>query len=296
MEAKRRFLIIISGKAGQGKHRSKDFSEEIRRSFEKAGLTSSYDILITQHEGHLSEAAKIFAEQYGKQGVVYVAGGDGSLNEVAQAIYGSECALGAIPAGTANDFVKTIYGKKKISIKDIVRAMPLPEFAPLDLVRLVFPPGACFYSQYSDEEKLVEYYPEPVSGKVTSYALNVVSFGLDTLVLRRAYELMKSNPRIGGNAYYVSVLNNLGSKKSFPTEYKLKLSNGEIISGLKDYVTVALCNGGFYGNGFNPAPMADPFDGVLNLCDVVWMGNLRFIPLILRYLNGKHLGSRFISM
>lgn len=298
MKAERKFLIILSGKAGRGKILTTDLSDQISQSFEKAGLSSNYDILITQHEGHLSVAAKLFAEQYGSKGVVYVAGGDGSLNEVAQAIYGTGCSLGVIPAGTANDFAKTIFGKKKIPIQNIVKAMPNPEFKFLDLVRLTFPSGVCFYSQHSDEKKLTEYCPEPNTndGKVSAYALNVISFGLDTLILRRAYELMKSHPKLGGNAYYVSVLNNLSSRKIFPSHFDFQLSSGERITGKKDYVTVALCNGGFYGNGFNPAPMADPFDGVLNLCDVVWMGSLRFVPLILRYLNGKHLNSQFISM
>ena len=298
MALERRFLIILSGKAGQGKVLTTDLSEQITRSFKNAGLPANYDILITQHEGHLNEAAKIFATQYADNGVVYVAGGDGSLNEVAEAIQGSGCALGVIPAGTANDFAKTIFGKKKLPIKDIVEAMPYPELKFLDLVRLSFPPGVCFYSQHADEDKLTEVYPEPNGddGRVSTYALNVISFGLDTLVLRRAYELMKSNPKIGGKAYYLSVLNNIGSKKIYPTNYKLKLSSGEIISGQKDYFTAALCNGGFYGNGFNPAPMADPFDGVLNFCDVLWPGSLRFLPLILRYLNGTHLNSSFVSI
>ena len=298
METERRFLIILSGKAGQGKALTSDLNDQIIRSFDKAGLSANYDILITQHEGHLYEAAKLFADQYGDKGIVYVAGGDGSLNEVVQAIQGSGCALGVMPAGTANDFAKTIFGKKKLPLKDIVNAMPHPELRLLDLVRLSFPPGVCFYSQHASEEALTEVYPVANSddGRVSAYALNVVSFGLDTLVLRRAYELMKSNPKIGGKAYYLSVINNLGSRKIFPANYKLKLSNGESFSGQKDYVTVALCNGGFYGNGFNPAPMADPFDSVLNLCDVVWMGKLRFVPLILRYLTGKHLNSPFISI
>jgi diacylglycerol kinase family enzyme len=298
MESERKFLVILSGKAGQGKILNSDLSNQISKSFEKAGLSSNYDILITQHEGHINEAAKLFAGEYGDKGVVYIAGGDGSLNEVAQAIHGSGCALGVIPAGTANDFAKTIFGKKKISVKDIVEAMPHPEFKLLDLMRLSFPPGVCLYGQYADEEVLTEVYPEPngEDGKVTAYALNVTSFGLDTLILRRAYELMKSNPKIGGNAYYVSVVNNLGSRKVFPARYELELSNGESVSGQKDYVTLALCNGGFYGNGFNPAPMADPYDGILNLCDAVWMGRMRFLPLILRYLKGKHLNSRYISI
>ncbi|NLC25194.1 MAG: hypothetical protein GX777_00995 [Fastidiosipila sp.] len=298
MEAERKFLIILSGKAGQGKILTTELSEQISHSFAKAGLASNYEVLITQYESHLSEAARLFAQQHGDKGVIYVAGGDGSLNEVAQAIYESGCSFGVLPAGTANDFAKTIFGKRKIPYKDIIKAMPNPELNLLDLVRLTFPPGVCFYSQHSNRERLTEHCPEPntAENSVSAYAINVVSFGLDTLILRRAYELMKSHPKLGGKAYYVSVLNNLRSQKIFPIKYELQLDTGENISGKKDYVTAALCNGGFYGNGFNPAPMADPFDGVLNLCDAVWMGNLRFVPLIMRYLKGKHLDSPYFSM
>lgn len=98
MEAGRRFLIILSGKAGQGRYNTTELCEQIDQSFHQAGLSDHYDILITQHEGHLSEAARLFAEEYGATGVVYVAGGDGSLSEVAQSVHGSDCAFGVIPA------------------------------------------------------------------------------------------------------------------------------------------------------------------------------------------------------
>ena len=292
------YLIIISSKAGQGRAINSDLPAQINQSFVAAGLSDNYEIILTQHEAHLSEAARRFAEENGSNGVIYVAGGDGSLNEAAQAINGTGCAFGAIPAGTGNDFVKTIFGKKRLPIKRIVNAMPRPEFKLLDMVQLKFPHGVCLYKQQTDPSKLRENYPAANSedGSVVVCAINVISFGLDTLILRRAYELMGRRPKLGDNAYYLSVLNNLGSRKVFPTNYKLTLKNDEIISGKRDYVTTALCNGGYYGNGFNPAPMADPFDGVLNLCEAAWMGSLRFVPLILRYLNGKHVNSKFISL
>lgn len=293
-----KFLIIISGKAGQGRVLNSDLLDQVRASFAAAGLSENFEILLTQHEGHLGEAVHSFAEANGSNGVVYVAGGDGSLNEAANAVYGTGCAFGAIPAGTANDFVKTIFGEKRPPVEKIVNAMPRPEFKLIDLIKLTFPPGVCLYNQLCDPGKLTKYYPSSNSedGTFSVLALNVVSFGLDTLVLEKAYELMSRHPKMGGNAYYLSVLNNLGSRKIYPTNFRLCLSDGYNLAGKKDYVTTALCNGGFYGNGFNPAPMADPFDGVLNLCEATWMGALRFIPLILRYLKGKHVGSHFINI
>ncbi|HHU07212.1 MAG TPA: hypothetical protein GXZ59_02580 [Clostridiaceae bacterium] len=292
-----KFLIIVSGKAGQGRALNSDIRDLASKSFAAAGLSSNYEILVTEHESHLSEAARQFANEHGSKGVVYVAGGDGSLNEVAQAIYGTGCAFGAIPAGTGNDFVKTIFGKKRPPLDRIINAMPRPEFKQLDLIRLKFPPGVTLYNQYSNPKMLTEYCPLANSedGSISVFLINVVSFGLDTLVLRSAYKLMAKRPKLGGKAYYLGVLKNLGSQKVFPTNYRFTLSNGEIVSGKKDYITTALCNGGYYGNGFNPAPMADLFDGALNLCEATWMGALRFVPLILRYLNGKHITSKFIS-
>lgn len=67
--------------------------------------------LITQHADHLKELVRDFVLKYAEKGIVFVAGGDGSINEATNVIANlrTETAIGALPFGTANDFCKLHY-------------------------------------------------------------------------------------------------------------------------------------------------------------------------------------------
>ena len=56
------------------------------------------------------------------------------------------------------------------------------------------------------------------------------------------------------------------------------------------FLISALCNGSYYGNGFNPAPRGKIDDGLLNLILAEKMGPLRIASLFTSYRKGKHLG------
>lgn len=65
------------------------------------------------------------------QGVVVAAGGDGTLNAVAQAVLGSGCAFGVLPQGTFNYF-----GRAHGIPQDTVQAMQLLLHAPVQPVQV----------------------------------------------------------------------------------------------------------------------------------------------------------------
>ena len=60
----------------------------------------------TERPGHATELSRRAAEN-GAETILSI-GGDGTALEVAKGLIGSESALGIIPAGTGNDFVKTL--------------------------------------------------------------------------------------------------------------------------------------------------------------------------------------------
>ena len=62
-----------------------------------------------------------------------------------------------------------------------------------------------------------------------------------------------------------------------------------------DYLISAICNGGFYGSGFNPAPESKIDDGVLNLLLADKIPFIRFVPLIKKYKEGRHKESKYIN-
>ena len=62
--------------------------------------------------------------------------------------------------------------------------------------------------------------------------------------------------------------------------------NGETVDAEQTFVCV--CNGRFYGGGFNPVPEADPADGLLDVLLVKKVSRL-LVPLIIgKYKNGRY--------
>ena len=56
------------------------------------------------------------------------------------------------------------------------------------------------------------------------------------------------------------------------------------------FLVSALCNGSYYGNGFNPSPRGRLDDGLLNLILAREMGALGIMKLFSSYRKGTHLG------
>lgn len=87
----------------------------------------------------------------------------------------------------------------------------------------------------------------------------------------------------GFRAYLASTLVNLF--RGIAEHYVVEL-NGEVIDGEQTFVCV--CNGRYYGGGFNPVPEADPTDGKL---DVLLVKKVRLwqVPAIIgKYKNGQY--------
>ncbi|MDF2430533.1 MAG: diacylglycerol kinase [Mucilaginibacter sp.] len=64
-----------------------------------------WDISLTKKDGDATKIAKLLK---GKTDLIAVYGGDGSLTEVAAALYGSKMPMGIIPGGTANVMAKEL--------------------------------------------------------------------------------------------------------------------------------------------------------------------------------------------
>ena len=60
------------------------------------------------------------------------------------------------------------------------------------------------------------------------------------------------------------------------------------------YTILSICNGAYYGGGFNIAPKSMLTDGLLDIYYAEEMSKIKMIPLILRLKKGKHEGKRRI--
>lgn len=256
---KQQLLFIISQKSGVPNNYKK-IEALIRAHFKPEEAT----IQITEKKHSVFEYAKAWAEKFGDRGTVYICGGDGAINEVANALYGTPTRMGVIPGGTANDFAKTLYGKQPFT-EDIVQKLldqaHQPKHQAIDLLRL-------------NQEKVV---------------VNSVSLGFDNLVLKQAYENIKKWPRIGSRAYPLAVVQSLFKDRSYPVEITLETAAGKTLTYRDDMVLSVFANAGFYGGGFNPAPHAVIDDGQGDFLYAKAMNLFAFLPLILRYEKGTHL-------
>ncbi len=93
---KKKILFIINPKSGIGKY--KLLASYIEKALDKDLF--DYDILYTKYAGHGTELAQEAVRK--SYNIVVVSGGDGTINEIAKALVGSETLLGIIPVGSGN--------------------------------------------------------------------------------------------------------------------------------------------------------------------------------------------------
>ena len=212
------------------------------------------EIKITEKAGDTVKFAQDFRDRGG--GILYIRGGDGALSEVASVLAGSETALGLIPGGTGNDFSKN-FSYHNFKLENIFDY----EIAPIDLIE--------------------------VNGKI---CINVTSLGFDTNVLKYAYDIMKRKKLGGRLGYFYGVVKSVMNLENVDLKISCLDEKNEEVNLSGSFLISALCNGSYYGNGFNPAPRAKIDDGLLNLILAEKMSPLRIASLFTSYRRGDHLG------
>lgn len=255
------YLFIVNPHAGR-KH-MKNLAEIIDSAFLRHGLPDKYSIVMTDRGGHAIDIAAAFADKFGEQGIAVACGGDGTINEVAQALYGSKTALAVLPIGTANDFVKTVYPGK--SLEQILDGLFEPVIRTID----------CFYV----DERI---------------CVNIMSLGFDTKVQKAAGKLLKRHRWLGSASYPFAIIQSLFGTRDYDMHYKFTAVDDEgqekEVEASSRYILAAVCNARYYGGGYNPAPAASIEDGLLDLCLVDSLNLIKILGLIGKYKKGQHLG------
>ena len=120
------------------------------------------------------------------------------------------------------------------------------------------------------------------------YFINVACTGLDAEVANNVDKLRKT--KIPTSQLYNASIVYTFVKYKFK-KIKIKTSVKEIEDS---YSILSVCNGGYYGGGYNIAPKAQMTDGLLDIYYVEKMPKLKIIPLLLKLKKGKHEGKRKI--
>ncbi|THD05669.1 diacylglycerol kinase [Panacagrimonas perspica] len=125
MKADAPLFIVLN--AGSGKHDAGDTQQTLAGIFDAAGRRHEFLLLdsATDIESRAKQAVRLACEQ---GGIVVAAGGDGTINGVAQHVLGHPCAFGVLPQGTFNYFgrVHGISQETEVAAKALLRAIPTP--------------------------------------------------------------------------------------------------------------------------------------------------------------------------
>jgi diacylglycerol kinase (ATP) len=185
------------------------------------------------------------------EGLMVVAGGDGSVRAVATRILGKNVPMAIVPLGTANNIAKmyNISG----STQDIISGLRNPSPILVDVGLVVAPWG--------DE-----------------YFMEAFGFGFYA-------EALKNYQPEKGKSLARSILTGLQTLKDFePRRYELWLDEQDL-SG--EYLLVEVLNTNAFGPRLKAAPKADPSDGLLEVVRIDSNNRDNFIRYLVALTNDK---------
>ena len=132
-----RTLFLLNPTAGKADC-TRTLPQQINAAAARAGLApEEYAIQVTNHAGHARELANVAAQQARQSGEelrVFTAGGDGTFNEALTGLYGyANAAVGCLPFGSGNDFLRTFGTKEEFLDLDAQVAYGIPKFRRIPL-------------------------------------------------------------------------------------------------------------------------------------------------------------------
>jgi diacylglycerol kinase (ATP) len=254
--------VLANPKAGCGAARARAL--RVVKALERVGAGAE----MVETRGS-DDAARLVREAHADRvECVAIVGGDGTLNEAAQAyidpqgrpVPGPELAL--IPSGTGGDYGRTLGFSS--SIEDAVSRLWSREARPVDLGVLEF---------------------SSVDGaRVCRAFANILSFGLSGLT-----DLLAQRVPVwvgGRNRYLLAGLWALARYRNVPVRVRV---DGELLCE-GPALTVAIAHGQYFGGGMRIAPNADPSDGVFDVVALADLSKRESLALLGHLYRGSHIG------
>jgi diacylglycerol kinase (ATP) len=248
-------FVIINPAAGRGR---------------RAKPISRYHDLLHRYLGEYEHASTVnpgdevrLANQALERGYgsIIAVGGDGTWGAVADRIVRAQrddVTLGLLPAGTGNDFGKSI-GVRFDCVEKVLRGIADNHRQRIDVGR---------------------------AG--SRYFLNVVGFGFDIAVIDDAegFPILK-----GDLLYQFCALRQLFRFKGLPIRVSDDDSN-PITSDRRLHLMLTISNGNYFGGSFHIAPAASLTDGMLDAVSILDGGPITRAKLFSRVAKGRHDGHK----
>jgi diacylglycerol kinase (ATP) len=218
---RRKIIFILNPISGVNK--KSIIEEKIHQLIDKQQF--DYEVQYTDHPNHGTEIARnAVAQNYD---MVVAVGGDGSVNEVAEGLIGSDIVLGIIPAGSGNGYAMHLgIGRK---VEKAISILNQGKVRVLDT-------------------GLINQQP----------FVNLAGIGFDAKI---AY-LYRNVKRRGFWGYLQTALKESTNLRSHL--YSIKIDGKEVLTEKKCF-TIVVANAPMYGYGFIIAPKAVPDDGQLEV-------------------------------
>ena len=234
--------FIVNPAAGNGY--ALKIEEQLKQEMARRNLACHF--VYTNAPGHATQLAKDVVQSGNCSGVVSV-GGDGTAFEVACGLMNTVIPLGIIPAGTGNDFIKTVGLPKK----------------PLEALEVIL---------------TKKPRPVDVGGLNDRLFLNVCGTGFDVIVL--GYTLAAKKYCRGLLPYLVGLIRGIKHYKPVHVRFTADGHTEE-----RDVLICSIANGRFIGGGIAICPDASADDGMLDLVVVEhkprWQLPFYVLPLLM---------------
>ena len=216
-----RILFIVNPISGSGAGR--ELPERIKSIPEYN--TIDYQIVFTEQVGHASRLAREARESKNYSHVVAV-GGDGTVNEVATALCGSEVIFAVVSLGSGNGFAR--HMGYSIFMNKALKQLLTDNYAQIDVL------------QINDR-----------------YSLNVSGVGFDAEVANEFNQL-----KMRGVLSYIYAAIKLWFR--YP-ERKYKITSNGKVMRVSCFI-LSFANSSQYGNNAYIAPHASVRDGLMDIC------------------------------
>jgi diacylglycerol kinase (ATP) len=236
----RKLLFIVNPNAG--KKISGQLIDTIRKEFPQ---NIYYQIVVWKDKDHFQEVLDIMhSREYTD---VIAVGGDGTVNQVAKSIIGTNIALGIVPAGSGNGLARTLG--LSMNIEEVIKQIAEGTYAQTDYGTVNEIPFFC------------------TSG-----------IGFDAHI----GNLFASSKKRGLQSYVKITVRELLKYRS--KNYTIQL-NGETLNRKAYLITVA--NAGQYGNDFYIAPQAKLNDGKFHVVILKPFNFFSAIGVFINVIRGK---------
>lgn len=194
--------------------------------------------------------------------LVVAVGGDGQAAAVAEGLVGSDTIFALLPAGTANDYARTL-GIPRGDVRAAVETIAAGRTALVDTVKV----------KVADRER---------------HFLNVVGTGFDAAVAGRAERIPILR---GAGRYVLAIMAELPRFRAATITLEVDGATRELRA-----MMVAIANGVSYGGGMRVAPMATLDSGRLEVCVVGEVSKPEFLRAFPKVFRGTHVTHPAVTM